>query len=1352
MYKILYNDRYIFDPIDENEVVTDAVLTDNTNAAAYLDFTISPKHPLYNDLEERSGIVTVYYDREKLFEGEIYKIEDDFYGYRTISCSSALDYLKDTEVRPYHTLSIDDGDTSKGMKVSDSVDGYFSWLIDQHNSHMLDSNRTFVIGINQGASFKNSNLINASSTGGSTVADEIDNNILTPYGGYLFLRYDNEQRILDLYSDIHDSNAQIIDFGVNLLEFTKTTETTDQYTALILKGGSPSFVDGGFESGTFTDWPTHSTGLIATGTVHSGTYSSYFTEGNGEYINDSIFYVRSGFRYKSTVWIKNERNSPIRVYPRYQKEEAGSWLTVTVSGVNPYDVPNDGEWHEYSFDFLPGLPEGTKIRGRWVFDTVSNESNHRVYVDDFNFRRIENENDVEEDPIGIENAQDGITEYDSDIEKKDDVIYSLSAVKRYGYRETSYSDDSITDVDKLIEAGITKLHKLMAPSINIEVKAIDLALYMEGYTHLQIGQAVRIRSLPHHVDEYLVVSSIELNLQDPSQTTYELGTSYDTLTGQQSAYLKTLNSGINSSLDAVASLDQTTKDQAIQIGSVETVANQAQQTANEAQTSANNAQQTANSNKEQIDTIKDKQSEQDELIEQMKQGIADSEADISGINDRLTQMDSDVDQVQTNLDTVRQETNQTIQNVKDSVSDVKSDVDAVGQTVDKISLSLKTDYRTKADSDAIYATQASLSATSEAIKTEVSQTYATKATVDILENIANNAVQTWMGSGVPTLSNNPASDWNTDELKSQHSGDIYYDIDTGYAYRFGSSDGSNYSWALIKDTDITKALADAAKAQETADDATSGVTELQTSIPVTYATKTELSQKADSITSRVEEVAQAGTVTSNKVTQLEQTTDEIKSTVSEQGSTLDGAVQTISQVSQKADSLSSKIEQTNKYLEAVDDKADTAQTTADSSLSKISEVEQNLDGFKTNVSQTYETKTDASNKQSSLQQSVNDLRSEVSENYLSKEDADQTYSTKAYVDQTSRTVSLGVVEEYKNGQHGSALATASDITAAKDSITSSVSQTYLSKTDATNTYATKTEVTQTSDALTVKINSAASIADTAKTDAANAQLDATNANSRVGNLETCIKMTTDGVRVGKIVNGEFSGYSALVNSEGSFDILDNSNKTIVSFGSVSATLAGGGSSSIGNINSSSLAFNGVPVNFDVVTFRITNFNITNQWQHIPVTASDGICWTSIQFGSAIQYSSKYLPIMKMDSSNSNRVFISNYTGWVLCNGVIDIRQDPSKRTAVYGCWTVGDAIGNREPVSYGQEFLLLNQTYDTNEWYRMNIPMSALYLKKGQYVSYRLRIDNQIKPIPSELIIGSRTYLTFMKIPFSQMN
>lgn len=85
-----------------------------------------------------------------------------------------------------------------------------------------------------------------------------------------------------------------------------------------------------------------------------------------------------------------------------------------------------------------------------------------------------------------------------------------------------------------------------------------------------------------------------------------------------------------------------------------------------------------------------------------------------------------------------------------------------------------------------------------------------------LQNQVDGAIETWFYDGVPTLKNAPASSWTTDKDKNVHLGDLYYDNKTGKAYRF-MLDGSTYKWKLITDSDITKALSDAGKAQETAD-------------------------------------------------------------------------------------------------------------------------------------------------------------------------------------------------------------------------------------------------------------------------------------------------------------------------------------------------------------------------------------------------------------------------------------------------------------------------------------------------------------------------------------------------------
>lgn len=166
----------------------------------------------------------------------------------------------------------------------------------------------------------------------------------------------------------------------------------------------------------------------------------------------------------------------------------------------------------------------------------------------------------------------------------------------------------------------------------------------------------------------------------------------------------------------------------------------------------------------------------------------------------------------------------------------------------------------------------------------------------------------------------------------------------------------------------------------------------------------------------------------------------------------------------------------------------------------------------------------------------------------------ETLSNTSYVDQTSRSVSLGVVEEYKNGQHGSALATKSDITAAKDSITSTVSSTYATKTGVTQEISSK--ITQNNNSLDVRFATKTETK-TAQDTANTANSHASDAQSRVGSLESCIRMTSAGVRVGHIVNGDFQGYSARLNSAGSFDVLDRDSSPVARFDAKGLTMTGG---------------------------------------------------------------------------------------------------------------------------------------------------------------------------------------------------
>lgn len=76
-----------------------------------------------------------------------------------------------------------------------------------------------------------------------------------------------------------------------------------------------------------------------------------------------------------------------------------------------------------------------------------------------------------------------------------------------------------------------------------------------------------------------------------------------------------------------------------------------------------------------------------------------------------------------------------------------------------------------------------------------------------LQNQIDGAIETWYYEGKPTLENLPAQGWTDDDTKNKHIGDLYYDKASGKGYRFLKDSTNTYTWVIITDEDITKALA-----------------------------------------------------------------------------------------------------------------------------------------------------------------------------------------------------------------------------------------------------------------------------------------------------------------------------------------------------------------------------------------------------------------------------------------------------------------------------------------------------------------------------------------------------------------
>lgn len=1045
MYYATYGAEYLHDPFSEDQVVSDLTITGKVNAQGSCDFTIAPSHPLYDKLKIRdlSEPVRVYEDSICLFDGYIYQVEDQFDKSRNVSCNGSLSYLGDSIVRPYATVKHDDD--QPGMLYSgSSVAGLFSWYIDQHNQH-TDSIKHFIVGKNEGSQLDTNDKIYRSNTNYPTTSSEIEDKLLNSLGGYLFTRYENDTRYIDYFADCVDVNAQVIDFGVNITDYTKSDTSESMYTVLIPQGATPESKD---------------------------------------------------------------------------------------------------------------------------------NSNTKQY------------------PIDIKSIPDGPTSV-SGIYKSGDHLYDKDGVDKYGMIEKFETFSDIYEPENLLKAAALSLKTQSTPVTKIEVKAVDLSLYMDNYKPLIPGQLVRIRSLPHNIDTYMLLSEMSIDVEDPSNTTYTFGITYDTLTGQQSKRIQELNSSINSSLDAVASIDQVTKDTAIAVGVASKTAEEAKNTANTAKdtadtakntadtanTTANNAQSTANTAKNTADkaqttateaskTATDAKAVADsanKAAEELKKKTAEIDKQVEAASNAADAASAKADQVRTDLTNQVQnvksemdtavEAAQTSANKAQSAADaaqkaadkanastadldksikavdakaiaakqaaaeaqskaenVASDLDSANavieqhttelgelttkvsnavkksdsalsvsteakqtateasttatsaykdsqtaltqsttatqtataakttaesasktatdslkqssaavQTANQISTTLRTEYQTKADADKLYATQSSLKQTSDSITASVSKTYATKDALSALQNVADNAIESWRGTGVPTLENKPASDWTTNDDKKKHSGDLYYDKSTGKAYRFGSDDGVTYTWELNQDTDVTKALKDAANAQTSANTAQASATAANTAAGKAQST----ANTAVSNAATAKNAADAAQSSANKA---QGDVNKLKIDIPE-------TYATKSSLSQTAESITANVE--------------SVKTTANSAVTAASKAQQTADGISVNLTKNYQTKSQA----------------------------DTIYATKANLKATSDSISAEVTKA--QGTADGAVTAASKAQQTADAVTLNLSKNYQTKAQNDALYATQTSLKATSDSLSANITANAKTAQSA---------------------------------------------------------------------------------------------------------------------------------------------------------------------------------------------------------------------------------------------------------------------------------
>ena len=211
----IYNDAYLLDHMK----VIDPKLVLGDSAAGSLSIKLPPSNIGYDTIVRMVTDISVRKDGEEIWAGRVLSEDKDFWNNRVLLCEGELAFFNDSIQPPaeYHNLT---------------VRGFLEKLVLIHNSKVA-KNRQFTVGTVT-VTDPNDSLYRY--TNYEKTIECINEKLVSRLGGHLRVRKVNGVRYLDYLADYPNTNSQTIEFGKNLLDFTRKWDLTDFATVIVPLG------------------------------------------------------------------------------------------------------------------------------------------------------------------------------------------------------------------------------------------------------------------------------------------------------------------------------------------------------------------------------------------------------------------------------------------------------------------------------------------------------------------------------------------------------------------------------------------------------------------------------------------------------------------------------------------------------------------------------------------------------------------------------------------------------------------------------------------------------------------------------------------------------------------------------------------------------------------------------------------------------------------------------------------------------------------------------------------------------------------------------------------------------------
>lgn len=219
MYSIYADGACIYSDVFalESMKVLNPKLVLEDNGAGSLSMKLPPMNVGYASIIRMITDISVQKDGEEIWAGRVLSENKDFWNNRDLYCEGEMAFFNDSSQPPaeYNGLS---------------VRAYLERLIAVHNSKVTP-NRRFTLGA---VTVVDKNFPTYYTNYEKTMA--ILNALVEQYGGHLRVRKVNGVRYLDYLAEYPDTCSQVIQFGSNLIDFTRKWDSTEFATVIIPLG------------------------------------------------------------------------------------------------------------------------------------------------------------------------------------------------------------------------------------------------------------------------------------------------------------------------------------------------------------------------------------------------------------------------------------------------------------------------------------------------------------------------------------------------------------------------------------------------------------------------------------------------------------------------------------------------------------------------------------------------------------------------------------------------------------------------------------------------------------------------------------------------------------------------------------------------------------------------------------------------------------------------------------------------------------------------------------------------------------------------------------------------------------